>query len=251
MGQKVHPIGFRLGINKTWNSIWFAKRNYAELLHEDLAIRDYIKRKLYRSGISKIEIKRISARPTVIIHTSRPGIIIGRRGAEVERLQMELQRMTNKQVVVDIQEVKVAELEAQLVAESVVSQIEKRMGFRRAMKQAANMVMKAGAKGVKVACSGRLDGAEIARSEWTRQGRVPLHTLRADIDYGFAEAYTTYGRVGVKVWVFKGEILPTAKEEKKEIPVRAPRERRRRRRQRDVDAQKDEVSQTTKGQDEG
>ena len=211
MGQKVHPIGFRLGIIKTWKSKWFAERGYAELLHEDLRIRKHIKEKLYHAGISRIEIERVAnkaGKVKVNIYTARPGIIIGKKGAEVENLKKELDGMTGKEVVINIKEVRRAEIDAQLVAENVAFQLERRVGFRRAMKRSVASAMKLGAKGIKIACAGRLGGAEMARREWYREGRVPLHTLRADIDYGFAEAKTKYGVIGVKVWIFKGEVIP-------------------------------------------
>ena len=211
MGQKVHPIGFRLGIIKTWKSKWFAERGYAELLHEDLRIRKHIKEKLYHAGISRIEIERVAnkaGKVKVNIYTARPGIIIGKKGAEVENLKKELDEMTGKEVVINIKEVRRAEIDAQLVAENVAFQLERRVGFRRAMKRSVASAMKLGAKGIKIACAGRLGGAEMARREWYREGRVPLHTLRADIDYGFAEAKTKYGVIGVKVWILKGEVIP-------------------------------------------
>ena len=206
MGQKVHPTGFRLGIIKTWNSKWYAEKDYAKFLHEDLKIRNFIKAKLYQSGISKVEIERTANRLTVIIHTAKPGIIIGKKGAEVENLKNEIQKMTDQDVYVKIQEVRWADLDAQLVAENVAGQLERRVSFRRAMKKNVAAVMKLGAKGIKIACSGRLGGAEMARYEWYRQGQVPLHTLRADIDYGFAIAKTTYGVIGVKIWIYHGEV---------------------------------------------
>ncbi|WP_031517205.1 30S ribosomal protein S3 [Desulfofalx alkaliphila] len=209
MGQKVNPVGLRVGIIRDWESKWFAdKRNYSTLLIEDVKIREFIKKKLYLSGISRINIERAANRVKVTIHTAKPGIVIGRGGAEVEALRQELERMTGKKVNVNIQEVKVPEADAQLVAENVASQLEKRIAFRRAMKQVIGRSIKMGAKGIKVAVSGRLGGAEIARTEWASEGKVPLHTLRADIDYGFAEADTTYGKIGVKVWIYKGEVLP-------------------------------------------
>ncbi len=220
MGQKVHPIGFRLGYIKEWNSRWFAEKDYPQLLIEDIKIRDFLKKKLYHAGVSKIEIERAASKAKkvkVTIHTARPGIIIGKKGAEVENLKNELQRMTQKEVFINIQEVKRAELDAQLVAENVALQLERRVGFRRAMKRAVTSAMKLGAKGIKIAVSGRLGGAEMARSEWYREGRVPLHTLRADIDYGLAEAKTTYGVIGVKVWIFKGEVFPTREGEERAI----------------------------------
>lgn len=220
LGQKVHPIGFRLGYIKEWNSRWFAEKDYPQLLIEDIKIRDFLKKKLYHAGVSKIEIERAASKAKkvkVTIHTARPGIIIGKKGAEVENLKNELQRMTQKEVFINIQEVKRAELDAQLVAENVALQLERRVGFRRAMKRAVTSAMKLGAKGIKIAVSGRLGGAEMARSEWYREGRVPLHTLRADIDYGLAEAKTTYGVIGVKVWIFKGEVFPTREGEERPV----------------------------------
>ena len=218
MGQKVHPISFRLGYIKTWDSRWYAGKDYSQLLIEDLRIREYLKKKLYHAGVAKIEIERVASKAKkakVTIHTARPGIIIGKKGAEVDNLKKELQKMTQKEIFVSIQEVKRAELNAQLVAENVALQMERRIGFRRAMKKAVTSTMKLGAKGIKIGCAGRLGGAEMARREWYREGRVPLHTLRADIDYGLAEAKTTYGIVGVKVWIFKGEIFPTKEGEEK------------------------------------
>ena len=218
LGQKVHPISFRLGYIKTWDSRWYAGKDYSQLLIEDLRIREYLKKKLYHAGVAKIEIERVASKAKkakVTIHTARPGIIIGKKGAEVDNLKKELQKMTQKEIFVSIQEVKRAELDAQLVAENVALQMERRVGFRRAMKKAVTSTMKLGAKGIKIHCAGRLGGAEMARREWYREGRVPLHTLRADIDYGLAEAKTTYGIVGVKVWIFKGEIFPTKEGEEK------------------------------------
>jgi len=218
LGQKVHPISFRLGYIKTWDSRWYAGKDYSQLLIEDLRIREYLKKKLYHAGVAKIEIERVASKAKkakVTIHTARPGIIIGKKGAEVDNLKKELQKMTQKEIFVSIQEVKRAELDAQLVAENVALQMERRIGFRRAMKKAVTSTMKLGAKGIKIGCAGRLGGAEMARREWYREGRVPLHTLRADIDYGLAEAKTTYGIVGVKVWIFKGEIFPTKEGEEK------------------------------------
>jgi len=208
VGQKVHPVGFRLGITKTWESNWFARRGYGDLLHEDIHIRNYIKDKLFHAGIARIEIERAAKRVKINIHTARPGIIIGRKGAEVDKLKAELEAMTKKQVFVNIIEIRRAELDAQLVAENVALQLERRIAFRRAMKKAVTSAMRLGAKGIRITCSGRLGGAEMARTEWYREGRVPLHTLRADIDYGAAVARTTYGAIGVKVWIFKGEIMP-------------------------------------------
>ena len=209
MGQKVHPIGLRLGITRTWNSRWFSEKNFATLLHEDLEIRKFLKKRLFHAGISTIEIERSAANKIKIdIHSSRPGIIIGRKGAEVEKLKSELGKYTSSEIFLNIQEVKKAEVDAQLVAENVAFQLVRRIAFRRAMRRAVSTSMKFGAQGIKVFCSGRLAGAEMARKEWYREGRVPLHTLRAKIDYGFAEAKTTYGMIGVKVWIFKGEDLP-------------------------------------------
>lgn len=208
MGQKVHPVGFRLGVTKVWESNWFAKRAYGELLHEDIRIRKFIKDKLFHAGISRIEIERAAKRVKINIHTARPGIIIGRKGAEVDKLKVELEAMTGKQAFVNIIEIRRAELDAQLVAENVALQLERRIAFRRAMKKAVTSAMRLGAKGIRITCAGRLGGAEMARTEWYREGRVPLHTIRADIDYGAGEARTTYGMIGVKVWIFKGEIMP-------------------------------------------
>lgn len=219
MGQKVHPIGFRLGFIKTWNSRWYADKDYPHLLVEDLRIREFLKKKLYHAGVSRIEIERVASKAKkakVTIHTARPGIIIGKKGAEVENLRKALQKLTKKEIFINIQEVKRAEIDAQLVAENVALQLERRVGFRRVMKKAVTSAMKLGAKGIKIACAGRLGGAEMARREWYREGRVPLHTLRADIDFGQAEGRTTYGQIGVKVWLFKGEIFPT-----KEVEERA------------------------------
>ena len=211
MGQKVHPIGFRLGINKTWESRWFAKKNYSDLLHEDIKIRNYIKKRLAHAAVSRVEIERVANKGRKVkinIFTARPGIIIGKKGAEVEGLRHELERITNnKEIFINIQEIKRPEVDAQLVAENVAIQLERRVAFRRAMKKAVTTALKFGALGIKIACAGRLGGAEMARREWYREGRVPLHTIRADIDYGFAEAFTTYGVIGVKVWIYKGEIL--------------------------------------------
>jgi len=205
MGQKVHPYGFRLGTLYGWQSNWFAERKYAEQLHEDIQIRSHIKKKLYHAGISKVVIDRTGDKLVVNIHTARPGILIGKRGAEVEVLRKELAKFSAKEIFINIKEIRKAELDSQLVAENVAMQLERRVAFRRAMKKAVTSTMKFGAGGVRIACAGRLGGAEMGRREWYREGRVPLHTLRADIDYGFAEAKTTYGVIGVKVWIFKGE----------------------------------------------
>ena len=207
MGQKVHPIGFRLGVIRTWESNWYAEKDYSQLLHEDLKLRDYLKERLHHAGISKIEIERAAGKAKINIFAARPGIIIGKKGSEVEALKKELAKLTDKEVFINIQEVRKPEVDAQLVAENVALQLVRRVAFRRAMKKAVNQSMKFGAQGIKIECSGRLGGAEMSRREWYREGRVPLHTLRADIDYGFAEAKTTYGIIGVKVHIFKGEIL--------------------------------------------
>lgn len=212
MGQKVHPIGYRLGYIKTWNSRWFGGRDFADMLHEDLKIRKIVKKKLYHASVSKIEIERSGTQVKVDIFSARPGIIIGRKGTEVDKLKSELESMTQKQIYINIKEIKKPELEAQLVAENISLQLEKRVAFRRAMKRSVASTLRFGAEGIKIACSGRLAGSEIARSEWYREGRVPLHTIRADIDYGFSEAHTTYGLIGVKVWIYKGDILPPGKE---------------------------------------
>ncbi|WP_353684004.1 30S ribosomal protein S3 [Thermodesulfovibrio sp. 3907-1M] len=208
MGQKTNPIGNRLGIIRTWESRWFAKKGYADQLIEDLKLRKMLKEKLYHAGVSRIEIERVGEKIKVLIFAARPGIIIGKKGAEVEKLKKEVEEITHKQATVDVQEVRRPELDAQLVAENIALQIEKRVAYRRAMKRAVASSMRFGAKGIKVSCAGRLAGAEIARTEWYREGRVPLSTFRADIDYGFAEARTTYGVIGVKVWIFKGEVQP-------------------------------------------
>lgn len=207
MGQKVHPIGFRLGVIRTWDSKWYAEGDYSQLLHEDIKLRDYLKKRLYHAGISKIELERAAAKAKINIFAARPGIIIGKKGSEVEALKKELAKLTDKEVFINIQEVRKPEIDAQLVAESVALQLERRVAFRRAMKKSVSQALKFGALGIKINCSGRLGGAEMSRTEWYREGRVPLRTLRADIDYGFAEAKTTYGIIGVKVLIFKGEVL--------------------------------------------
>ena len=203
MGQKVHPVGFRLGINKTWVSRWYAENDFGKLLQEDLTIRKYLKKKLYQAGVSKIEIERATSKIRINIFTSRPGMVIGRKGAEIDQLKKELQALTDKEIYINIHEVKKPDLDAQLVAESIALQLIRRVAFRRAIKKSVSTALKFGALGIKVSCAGRLGGAEIARQEWYREGRVPLHTLRANIDYGFAEALTTYGLIGVKVWINK------------------------------------------------
>ncbi len=217
MGQKVHPVGFRLGFIRNWDSRWYAGKNYGDFLQEDIKIRRYIKNKLASAGVSRIGIERAGDRIKIVLNTARPGIIIGRRGAEVDRLKDELEGMTGKQVAIDIQEVKAPEKDAQLVAEGLARQLARRTSFRRAMKKAVTLAMDGGVQGVKVACKGRLAGAEMSRSEWYREGRVPLHTLRADVDYGTAESKTTYGVIGVKVWIFKGEVLPEDKKKKEKL----------------------------------
>jgi small subunit ribosomal protein S3 len=208
LGQKVNPIGLRLGGIKTWHSQWFSEKNYSELLHEDIKIRKFLKEKLYHAGISKIEIERAANKAKVNIHAARPGIIIGKKGSEIEKLKKDLGSITKSEVIINILEVRKPEIDAQLVAENVAQQLERRVAFRRAMKKCVQAAMKFGAKGIRVNCGGRLGGAEMARSEWYREGRVPLHTLRADIDCGFIEAKTAYGLIGVKVLIFHGEVLP-------------------------------------------
>jgi small subunit ribosomal protein S3 len=207
LGQKVNPIGLRLGIVKTWESRWFSDKKYAEYIRVDFNLRKFIKEKLFHAGISRIEIERSAKRIRLRIHTARPGIVIGKKGTEIERLKKEIEAKVSQEVTIDIQEVRKPEIDAQLLAENVATQIERRVAFRRAMKRGVTSAIRFGALGVKIICSGRLGGAEMARTEWYREGRVPLHTLRADIDYGFTEARTTYGAIGIKVYVFKGEIL--------------------------------------------
>ena len=214
MGQKVHPIGLRLGIIKTWESRWFAKKEYPQYLHEDLAIRDFVRNRLKNAGVSKVEIERASDRVKINIYSARPGIIIGKKGSEVDRLKNDIQKMVSRQIFINILEIRKSEIDAQLVAENIAVQLEKRVAFRRAMKKRVTMALRFGAEGIRIACAGRLGAAEMARREWYREGRVPLHTLRADIDYGFAVSKTTYGSIGVKVWIFKGEIS-------KDVPVKA------------------------------
>ena len=233
MGQKVHPFGFRLGITKTWRSRWFAKQDYAKLLHEDLALKASLRDRLKAAGVSSIEVDRPGNKLRITIRTSRPGIVIGRKGAEIEKLKQDLARKTKRDVFIDIQEVHKPELDAQLVAESIALQLEKRVAFRRAMRKAVDSALRFGCKGIKVRVSGRLNGAEIARSEWYLQGQLPLHTLRADIDYGFSEAHTTYGVIGVKTWTYKGQILESqsrlslfGEPEPRRAPARDRRERR-------------------------
>lgn len=221
MGQKTHPFGFRLGIIKTWNSKWFEDKQYAKWLHEDISIREYIRKSFAHAGIAGIEIERAASKAKIVILTSRPGIIIGKRGAGVEQLKAELQKFTSNELFVDIQEVRKAETNSALVAENIATQIERRVAFRRAMKKAVQTAMKFGVKGIRVYTGGRLGGAEIARCETYREGRVPLHTLRADIDYGTATAHTTYGAIGVKVWIFKGEVLPQRRRRNPQLSPKA------------------------------
>jgi small subunit ribosomal protein S3 len=206
MGQKVHPIGFRLGFNKTWRSRWYAEKEYANLLHEDVVLKRELKKRFGHAGVSRIEVERAANKLKVTIFTSRPGIIIGRKGQEVDKLKQEVQKRTGKEVFVNIQEILKPELDAQLVSESVAMQLEKRIAFRRAMRKAVDAALRFGAKGIKIRVSGRLNGAEIARSEWYLHGQLPLHTLRSDVDYGFSEARTTFGQIGVKCWIYKGEM---------------------------------------------
>lgn len=208
MGQKTHPVGFRLGYTRTWNSRWYAKKDYTKLLHEDIQIRKTVKQRLYHAGVSRVEIERSGDQVKVIIHTARPGIIIGRKGAEVDKLKAALEKQYGRQIYITVKEIKKPELDAQLVAENIATQLEKRVAFRRAMKRSVAAALRLGAQGIRVTCAGRLAGAEIARTEWYREGRVPLHTLRADVDYGFGEAQTAMGKIGVKTWIYRGEILP-------------------------------------------
>ena len=207
MGQKVHPYGFRLGYTKTWRSRWFATKNYGELLQEDLKIKRDLKERFFHAGISSIDIERAANKLTIVIRTSRPGIVIGRKGSEIDQLKVDLQAATGREVFINIQEIHKPELDAQLVAESIAQQLVKRVAFRRAMRRAVDTALRFGAEGIKVRCGGRLNGAEISRAEWYLHGRLPLHTLRADIEYGLAEAFTSYGVIGVKVWIYKGDIF--------------------------------------------
>ena len=207
MGQKVHPYGFRVGYNKNWLSRWYSKTSYPEFIIEDRKLRNYLKSKLYHAGISRIELERAADKVRIIIYTSRPGIVIGRKGAEIENLRNDLKKKFHNEFSIEVNEVRRPETDAQLVAENIALQLERRVAFRRAMKRSVSLAQKFGAQGIKISCAGRLGGAEIARTEWLREGRVPLHTLRADIDYGFAQARTTYGIIGVKVWIYKGDIL--------------------------------------------
>ncbi len=215
MGQKVHPIGFRVGILQGWESVWFAEKEYAALLHDDIRIREFIKKRLYHAGIAKIEIERAGNKAKINIYTARPGIVIGKKGAEIEKLKEELAKGRDREVYLNIHEVRRPDLDGQLVSENIALQLERRVAFRRAMKETVARAVRMGAQGIKVRCSGRLGGAEIARTEWYREGRVPLHTLRADISYGVAEARTTYGVIGVKAWIFRGEILTKEEEQQR------------------------------------
>jgi small subunit ribosomal protein S3 len=208
MGQKVHPVGFRLGVIRTWESKWYEEKNYANWLHEDIRLRRFIKKECGHAGVSRVEIERAANKVKINIHTSRPGIVIGRRGVEIDALKKKLTKLTKSDVYLKIEEVRKPELDAQLVAENIANQLQRRVAFRRAMKKAVSTTMKLGAKGIRICAAGRLGGAEMARREWYREGRVPLHTLRADIQYGFAIAHTTYGAIGIKVWIFKGEVIP-------------------------------------------
>ncbi len=215
MGQKVHPKIFRVGVIESWDSKWYAGHDYANLLHEDLKIKKFLKSRLYHAGISKVEIERAANKAKINIHTARPGIVIGKKGAEIEKLKEELTRLTDRETYLNIIEVRRPDLDAQLVSENVALQLERRVAFRRAMKESVSRAMRMGAQGIKIQCAGRLGGTEIARTEWYREGRVPLHTLRADISYGFAESRTTYGAIGVKVWIFRGEVLTEEEEQQK------------------------------------
>src|SRR5919109_2306284 len=215
MGQKTHPKVFRLGVIESWDSKWFARHDYPKLLHEDFRVKKFLKSRLHHAGIAKIELERAANKAKINIYTARPGIVIGKKGAEIEKLKAELARMTDREVYLNIHEVRRPDLDAQLVAENVALQLERRVAFRRAMKESVARAIRMGAQGVKVRCSGRLAGAEIARTEWYREGRVPLHTLRADISYGVAEAKTTYGVIGVKVWIFRGEVLTREEEQQR------------------------------------
>jgi small subunit ribosomal protein S3 len=215
MGQKTHPKIFRVGVIESWDSKWYADRDYAELLHEDFRVKKFLKERLYHAGISRIEIERAASKAKINIHTARPGIVIGKKGAEIDKLKQELNGLTKREIYINIHEVRRPDLDAQLVAENVALQLERRVSFRRAMKESVSRAVRMGAQGVKIQCAGRLGGAEIARTEWYREGRVPLHTLRADISYGFAESKTTYGIIGVKVWIFRGEVLTKEQEQQK------------------------------------
>lgn len=220
MGQKVNPHGLRVGVIKGWDSKWYAGKDYEKFLLEDIKIREFIKEKLFLSGISKVEVERASNKARISIHTAKPGMVIGRQGSNIELLKSDLKKMTESAIEINIVEVKTPDMDATLVAENIAAQLERRIAFRRAMKQCVGRTMRMGAKGIKITCGGRLGGAEIARSESYREGSIPLHTLRADIDYGTAEAHTTYGRIGIKVWIYKGEVLPESKEAAKVAPAK-------------------------------
>jgi small subunit ribosomal protein S3 len=228
MGQKVHPYGFRLGVTKTWRSRWFAKQDYSKLLHEDLELKESLLARLKAAGVSSIEVDRPGNKLRITIRTSRPGIIIGRKGAEIEKLKGDLAKKTKREIFIDIQEVHRPELDAQLVSESIALQLEKRVAFRRAMRKSVDSALRFGCKGIKVRVSGRLNGAEIARSEWYLQGQLPLHTLRADVDYGFSQAYTTYGVIGIKVWIYKGEVIEAGNRSRNTLRNEGEPRRRRR-----------------------
>jgi len=222
LGQKVHPVGSRLGFIKTWDAKWFAGKNFRHLLHEDIALREFIKKKLYQSGVGRVKIERAGKSVRVDIHTARPGLVIGKKGADIENLRNDLEEMTDQKVFINIIPIKKPELDAQVVAEGIALQLEKKMPYRRVMKRAISRAMEGGAEGIKVCISGRLGGAEIARREWLKEGRIPLQTFRADIDYGFSESFTTYGQIGVKVWIFKEEV--TKKAEQEEVGETAQKE---------------------------
>lgn len=217
MGQKTHPKLFRIGVIESWDSKWYASHDYTKLLHEDFKIKKFLKSRLYHAGISKVEIERAANKAKINIHTARPGIVIGKKGAEIEKLKEELTRLTDRETYLNILEVRRPDLDGQLVGENVALQLERRVAFRRAMKESVSRAMRMGAQGIKIQCAGRLGGTEIARTEWYREGRVPLHTLRADISYGFAESKTTYGVIGVKVWIFRGEVLTEEEEQQKAV----------------------------------
>ena len=214
MGQKVHPNGFRLGVNRTWDSRWYSEKDYGQFLIEDLRLREFVKKRLSQASVSRIQIERAAGKIRIIIHTARPGVVIGPKGSEIDKLRRALLKFTDQEVIVDIKEIRRPETDAQLVAENVAQQLERRVAFRRAMKKSVGSALKSGAKGIRIATAGRLGGAEMARREWYREGRVPLHTLRADIDYGVAEAKTTYGIIGIKVWIFKGEMIASSSSER-------------------------------------
>ncbi len=247
MGQKAHPYGLRLGYIRPWKSRWFARKDYVKFLHEDLRIRNYVKEKWAFAGISNVEIERSGKRVRVSIHTARPGVIIGRRGSEIDKLRDEIGDLTSGEIYIDIKEIKLPQLEAQLVSENIAQQLEKRVSFRRAMKKAVQLAMTKGAQGIKVLCGGRLGGSEIARTDGYKEGKVPLNTFRADIDYGFAEAFTTYGTIGVKVWIYKGEVL-VKKEEAAEKAKRREQQGAVLQGEAPADASQDQVAEPTKSE---